>query len=129
MNSKENYLKFIKDFKSINMSNIFKELNMDSSAFYTERYSLDNMKKITDEFRKRLNELSPELQNDFILETKEKNINFVKEISNISPINICKDLSIQCCDIYALRASEAKYKLVVNEIKTRLENTFNKYSK
>ena len=129
MNNKERYLKFIKDFKEINISNILKEINMDNSSFYTERYSLENMQKINDEFRKRLCEFYSELNNEFILDTKESNINFVKEVSNISPINICKDLSIQSCDIYALRASENKYELVVNTIKERLKETFNKYSK
>ncbi len=129
MESKERYLNIIKKFKDINLSSIFKSVDADNSSFYTGRYSLENMQRVTDALRERLCEFYPELENKLILDTKQKNIDFVKDICKISIINICKELSIQSCDIYALRASSAKYELLINEIKKRLKDVFVKFSK
>lgn len=129
MNNKERYLKFIKDFKDISVSNILKEFNMNTASFYTATYSLENMQKITDEFRKRLCEFYFELNNEFILDTKEKNILFTKDIKEIGINKICDELKIKTSALYMYRCSDTKYELVVNTIKERLKETFNKYSK
>jgi len=92
MNNKEKYLKFIKDFNNIGVSNILNNFNIDTSGFYTGFYSLENMQKVSNEMRKQLRELYLEINdNKFILDTKEKNIEFIKDISNISPIHILKE--------------------------------------
>ena len=54
MNNKERYLKFIKDFNDVGIKDILKEFNFNSASFYTSRYSLDNMQKITNEMRKQI---------------------------------------------------------------------------
>ena len=75
MNKKEMYLKFIKDFNNISIYDILKEVDLTTSCFYTYRYSLEKMQRVTDEMRKRIKTIYPTIKNDeFILDTKEKQI-------------------------------------------------------
>ena len=129
MNNKEMYLKFIKDFNSINVFDILRELNLITSGFYTYRYSLEKMQLVTDEMRKKIKGIYPVIEDKkFVLSTKEKNINFVKDITNISTNNIINDLKIDKASLYTYRISELKYELVVNEIKKQLDKVYKKYS-
>lgn len=129
MNNKEIYLKFIKDFSSINTSDILKKFNLNSSSFYTCEYSLTNMQKITDETRKQIKKLYNEVKNDdFILKTKDDNVNFIKDLKEIGINKVCKKLKIFTTAIYSMECSEEKYKLVVNEIKQQIQNVYNKYN-
>lgn len=130
MNKKERYLKFIKDFNNINIYDILKELNLITSGFYTYRYSLEKMQLITDEMRRRIKALYPDVNDDeFILNTKEKNVDFVKDINEIGINKICNKYKIFTNAIYSLECSETKYELVVNEIKSQLDEVYKKYSK
>lgn len=130
MNNKERYLKFIKDFNLISIFNICEELKKDKSSFYTCRLCLENMQVITDEIRKRIKALYPDVNdNEFILNTKEKNVDFVKDINEISLNKICNKYKIFTNAIYSLECSESKYELVVNEIKRQLDEIYKKYSK
>lgn len=130
MNNKERYLKFIKDFNLISIFNICEELKKDKSSFYTCRLSLENMQVITDEIRKRIKVLYPDVNDDeFILNTKEKNVDFVKDINEININKICNKYKIFTNAIYSLECSETKYELVVNEIKSQLDEVYKKYSK
>lgn len=130
MINKERYLKFIKDFNLISIFNICEELKKDKSSFYTCRLSLENMQIITDEIRKRIKALYPDVNDDeFILNTKEKNVDFVKDINEISINKICNKYKIFTNAIYSLECSETKYELVVNEIKNQLDEIYKKYSK
>lgn len=130
MNNKERYLKFIKDFNNINIYDILKELNLITSGFYTYRYSLEKMQLITNKMREKIKNIYPFIENDeFILNTKEKNIAFAKDITNISTNNIFDELKIDRGSLYTYRISESKYELVVNEIKNQLDGIYKKYSK
>lgn len=130
MINKERYLKFIKDFNLISIFNICEELKKDKSSFYTCRLSLENMQVITDEIRKRIKVLYPDVNDDeFILNTKEKNVDFVKDINEININKICNKYKIFTNAIYSLECSETKYELVVNEIKNQLDEIYKKYSK
>ena len=125
MNKKEMYLKFIKDFNNINVYDILKELNLITSGFYTYRYSIEKMQLVTDEMRKRIKCIYPIIENDeFILNTKEKNVDFVKDITNISTNNIFDDLKIDRGSFYTYRISELKYELVINEIKRQHDEVY-----
>lgn len=129
MNNKERYLKFIKDFNDIGIKDILGELNFNSASFYTSRYSLDNMQKITSEVRKQVKNIYPDIKNDeFILDTKEKNIAFVKDIKAIQLNKICNELNIKKNSLYVYEASDFKYELVINEIKKQLDNIYLKYN-
>lgn len=129
MNNKERYLKFIKDFNSIGTANICKELNKDKSSFYTSRLSLENMQLITSSIRKHIKELYPLIDdNEFILNTKEDNINFTKDIKKINVTDICNNFNIQKTTLYRKVASESKYELVINEIKKELDEVYQKYN-
>lgn len=130
MNKKEMYLKFIKDFNNINVFDILKELNLMTSGFYTYRYSLDKMQLVTSEMRNRIKNIYPIIKNDeFILNTKEKIVEFVKDITNISTNNILNDLKIDKGSLYTYRISESKYELVVEKIKRQLDEVYEKYNK
>lgn len=130
MSKKEMYLKFIKGFNNINVYGILKELNLITSGFYTYRYSLEKMQLVTNEMRKRIKFIYPIIENDeFILDTKEKNVNFVKDITNISTNNIFDDLKIDRGSLYTYRVSESKYELVIDEIKRQLDEVYEKYNK
>lgn len=129
MNNKERYLKFIKDFNGIGITDILNDLNMNSSSFYTYEYSIENMQLVTNEMRKQLKILYTELNdNNFILDTKEKNINFVKDIKDIRTNYICESLKISRGTLYNYTASDSKYELVINEIKKQLDNIYLKYN-
>ena len=128
MNTKERCLNFIKSFTNIKIRDVLKELNLNSSSFYTYEYSLDNMQKVTDEIKKRLEKICPDMdRGDIILDTKEKNVNFVKEINNIKINTLCSNLHISKQAIYRLEASDTKYELLVNDIIQRVNNIYNKY--
>lgn len=128
MNKKEMYLKFIKDFNGIGITDILKDLNMNSSSFYTYEYSVENMQRVTNEMRKRIRKLYADVKDDeFILETKEKNINFVKDIKDIQINRICKNLKIAKGSLYVYEASDSKYELVIDEIKKQIDEIFKKY--
>lgn len=128
MNKKEIYLKFIKDFNSIGITNILSDLNMNSSSFYTYEYSVENMQRVTNEMRKRIRKLYADVKDDeFILETKEKNIDFVKDIKDIQINRICKNLKIAKGSLYVYEASDSKYELVIDEIKKQIDEIFKKY--
>lgn len=129
MNNKEKYLNFIKEFNSIGISDIFKNLNLISSGFYTCRYTLENMQKVTNELRRKIKELYFEVpDNNFILNTKEDNISFIKDISAIEPIKILKNLNIDRGCFYTLRNREEKYVLVIEEIKKQIDEVYQKYN-
>lgn len=129
MNNKEKLLKFIKDFNGIGITDVLNDLNMNSSAFYTYEYSLDNMQKITNEVRKQLKTLYNDLEdNNFILNTKEKNVNFIKDIKDIRTNYICENMRISRGTLYNYTASESKYELVINEIKKQLDEVYQKYN-
>jgi len=88
------------------------------------------MQKVSNEMRKQLRELYLEINdNKFILDTKEKNIEFIKDISNISPIHILKENNIDRGCFYSLKNKEEKYLLVVNEIKSQIDEVYLKYSR
>lgn len=130
MNKKEMYLKFIKDFNNISIYDILKELDLTTSCFYTYRYSLENMQRVTDEMRKKIKIIYPTIKNDeFILETKEKIIDFAKDITNISTNNIFDELKVDRGALYTYRVSENKYELVIDEIKRQLDEVYEKYNK
>lgn len=130
MNKKEMYLKFIKDFNNISIYDILKEVDLTTSCFYTYRYSLEKMQRVTDEMRKRIRTIYPTIKNDeFILDTKEKIVNFAKDITNISTNNITDELKIDRGALYTYRVGENKYELVINEIKSQLDEVYKKYSK
>lgn len=129
MNNKEMYLKFIKDFNGIGITDILSDLNMNSSSFYTYEYSIENMQRVTDEMRKRIKQLYVNIKNDeFILDTKEKNVDFIKDIKDIQINRICKDLKIAKGSLYVYEASDSKYELVIDEIKKQLDNIYLKYN-
>lgn len=129
MNNKERYLKFIKDFNDVGIKDILKELNFNSASFYTSRYSLDNMQRITSEMRKQIKIIYHDIKNDeFILETKEKNVSFVKDIKAIQLNKICNELNIKKNSLYVYEASESKYELVIDEIKKQLDDVYLKYN-
>lgn len=130
MNNKEKYLKFIKDFNNIGIRNILNTYKFDVKGFYKGFYSLENMQIVSNEMRKQLKILYPEINdNSFVLNTKEKNIEFIKDISNISPIIILRENKIDKGCFYSLKNKEEKYLLVVNEIKKQLDEVYLKYSK
>jgi len=129
MNNKERYLKFIKNFNDIGISNTLKELDFNSSSFYTYEYSLENMQKITNKMREKIISIYPSINdNKFILDTKEKNINYVKDIKSVGINKICDELNVHKSALYTLECSELKYELVINEIKKELDNVYQKYS-
>lgn len=129
MNNKERYLKFIKDFNGIGITDILRELNFNSSSFYTYEYSIENMQRVTNEMRKQLKKLYSELNDtNFILDTKEKNVSFIKDIKDIRINYICQNLKVIKGTLYNFTASESKYELVINEIKKQLDNVYLKYS-
>ncbi|MBQ9658699.1 MAG: hypothetical protein IJV31_08035 [Clostridia bacterium] len=129
MNNKERYLKFIKDFNDIGITKALNETNMGASTFYLSRYSLDNMQNVTNIIRRDIKELYSDIMNDdFILDTKEKNIEFVKDLKEIGIIKICNSLKIARNDLYVLKASDTKYEMVINEIKRQLDLLYKKYS-
>jgi len=129
LNNKERCLKFIKDFNNIGISNILKELEFNSSSFYTYEYSLENMQKITNKMREEIRKLYPEIKdNAFILNTKENNISYVKDISNISTNKILDNFKIDGGALYTLRIGKEKYELVINEIKKQLDELYQKYN-
>lgn len=125
MDNKELYLKFIKDFNNIGINNICKKINKDVSTFYTYKYSLENMQDITDHIRNEIIKFYPVLKNDFILNTKEKNIEFVKKLAAIQIKKICLENKIDLTTIYSKKASEKKYKIVIDEINLQLQQLFN----
>lgn len=128
MNKKEMYLKFIKDFNGIGITDILNNLNMNSSSFYTYEYSVENMQRVTNEMRKRIRKLYADVKDDeFILETKEKNVNFVKDIKDIQINRICRNLKIAKGSLYVYEASDSKYELVIDEIKKQIDEVFKKY--
>lgn len=128
MNKKEMYLKFIKDFNGIGITDILNDLNMNSSSFYTLEYSVENMQRVTNEMRKRIRKLYADVKDDeFILETKEKNVNFVKDIKDIQINRICRNLKIAKGSLYVYEASNSKYELVIDEIKKQIDEVFKKY--
>lgn len=128
MNKKEMYLKFIKDFNGIGITDILNDLNMNSSSFYTLEYSVENMQRVTNEMRKRIRKLYADVKDDeFILETKEKNVNFVKDIKDIQINRICRNLKIAKGSLYVYEASDSKYELVIDEIKKQIDEVFKKY--
>lgn len=130
MNNKERDLKFIKDFNKINIYDILKELNLITSGFYTCRYSLEKMQTVTDEMRRKIKTLYSNINNDeFILSTKEKNVDFVKDINEININKICNNHKIFTNAIYSLECSDTKYELVVSEIKKQLDEVYKKYNK
>ena len=130
MNKKEMYLKFIKDFNNISIYDILKEVDLTTSCFYTYRYSLEKMQRVTDEMRKRIRTIYPTIKNDeFILDTKEKIVNFAKDITNISTNNITDELKIDRGALYTYRVGENKYELVINEIKRKIDEVYEKYNK
>lgn len=130
MNKKEMYLKFIKDFNNISIYDILKEVDLTTSCFYTYRYSLEKMQRVTDEMRKRIRTIYPTIKNDeFILDTKEKIVNFAKDITNISTNNITDELKIDRGALYTYRVGENKYELVINEIKRQIDEVYEKYNK
>ncbi len=130
MNNKERCLRFIKDFNNIGVSNICKELQKDNSSFYTCRLSLENMQTITYKIREYIKNIYPTIiDNNFILNTKEKNIEFAKDIKNISTQNILNILKIDIGSFYTYRNSESKYEQVVEEIKNQLDKVYKKYNK
>ena len=130
MNKKEMYLKFIKDFNNISIYDILKEVDLTTSCFYTYRYSLEKMQRVTDEMRKRIRTIYPTIKNDeFILDTKEKIVNFAKDITNISTNNITDELKIDRSTLYTYRVGENKYELVINEIKRQIDEVYEKYNK
>lgn len=130
MNKKEMYLKFIKDFNNISIYDILKEVELTTSCFYTYRYSLEKMQRVTDEMRKRIRTIYPTIKNDgFILDTKEKIVNFAKDITNISTNNITDELKIDRGALYTYRVGETKYELVINEIKRQIDEVYEKYNK
>ena len=130
MNKKEMYLKFIKDFNNISIYDILKEVELTTSFFYTYRYSLEKMQRVTDEMRKRIRTIYPTIKNDeFILDTKEKIVNFAKDITNISTNNITDELKIDRGALYTYRVGETKYELVINEIKRQIDEVYEKYNK
>lgn len=130
MNKKEMYLKFIKDFNNISIYDILKEVDLTTSCFYTYRYSLEKMQRVTDEMRKRIRTIYPTIKNDeFILDTKEKIVNFAKDITNISTNNITDELKIDRGALYTYRVGETKYELVINEIKRQIDEVYEKYNK
>ncbi len=129
MNNKERYLKFIKDFNGIGITDILDELNLNSSGFYTNIYSLENMQKITNKMREQIKLIYQDIKNDeFILDTKEKNIAFVKDIKDIRTNYICENLKIIKGSLYNFTASESKYELVIDEIKKQLDDVYLKYN-
>lgn len=130
MNKKEMYLKFIKDFNNISIYDILKEVELTTSCFYTYRYSLEKMQRVTDEMRKRIRTIYPTIKNDeFILDTKEKIVNFAKDITNISTNNITDELKIDRGALYTYRVGETKYELVINDIKRQIDEVYEKYNK
>ena len=130
MNKKEMYLKFIKDFNNISIYDILKEVDLTTSCFYTYRYSLEKMQRVTDEMRKRIRTIYPTIKNDeFVLDTKEKIVNFAKDITNISTNNITDELKIDRGALYTYRVGENKYELVINEIKRQIDEVYEKYNK
>ena len=130
MNKKEMYLKFIKDFNNISIYDILKDVDLTTSCFYTYRYSLEKMQQVTDEMRKRIKTIYPTIKNDeFILNTKEKIVNFAKDITNISTKIIASDLKIDSGALYTYRISESKYELVIDEIKRQIDEVYEKYNK
>lgn len=130
MNKKEMYLKFIKDFNNISIYDILKEVDLTTSCFYTYRYSLEKMQRVTDEMRKRIRTIYPTIKNnEFILDTKEKIVNFAKDITNISTNNITDELKIDRGALYTYRVGENKYELVINEIKRQIDEVYEKYNK
>lgn len=129
MNNKERYLKFIKDFNGIGIANILSDFKMDLGTFYTNRYSLENMQKITNEVKRQIKNLYQDIKNDeFILETKEKNVSFVKDVKAIQLNKICNELNIKKNSLYVYEASESKYELVIDEIKKQLDDVYLKYN-
>ena len=130
MNNKERYLKFIKDFNWIGVSNICEELKKDKSSFYTCRLSLENMQLITSKIREHIKRIYPLVKDDeFVLKSKEDNIKFAKDIKNIISQNILYNFKIDIGSLYTYKLSESKYELVVNEIKSQLDEVYKKYSK
>lgn len=130
MNKKEMYLKFIKDFNNISIYDILKEFDLTTSCFYTYRYSLENMQRVTDEMRKKIKFIYPTIKNDeFILNTKEKIVDFAKDITNISTNNIFDKLNVDRGALYTYRISETKYELVIDEIKRQIDEVYEKYNK
>lgn len=130
MNKKEMYLKFIKDFNNISIYDILKEFDLTTSCFYTYRYSLENMQRVTDEMRKKIKFIYPTIKNDeFILNTKEKIVDFAKDITNISTNNIFDKLKVDRGALYTYRISETKYELVIDEIKRQIDEVYEKYNK
>ena len=59
----------------------------------------------------------------------EDNIKFAKDIKNISSQNILYNFKIDIGSLYTYKLSESKYELVVNEIKSQLDEVYKKYSK
>lgn len=129
MNNKERYLKFIKDFTSIGLRDCSSKAELNSASFYTLRLSLENMQKITNEMRKQIKEIYSDCKdNNFTLDTKEKNVEFVKDIKNIKITDICNELRVHKTDIYCMKCSDSKYILVISEIKRQLDEVYRKYS-
>jgi len=127
LNNKERYLKFIKDFNNIGISSILKKLGFNSSSFYTYEYSLENMQRLTNNIRNKMQQPYPEIKdNNFTLDTKEKNIDYVKDISDISTNKILDNLKIDRGACYTLRIGEQKYELIINEIKKQLDEVYQK---
>jgi len=130
LNNKERGIKFIKDFNGIGITDILKSFNLNSSSFYTYEYSIKNMQRVTNEMRKKIKNIYPDIEdNNFILATKESNLNFVKDIKNIKITSICNNLKIHKTSLYGLDASDSKYELVINEIKKQIDQVYEKYNK
>ena len=95
MNNKERYLLFIKYFNNIKTKDILKTFNLSSSSFYTYEYSLENMQQVSDEMKKQIKEIYPNIKDDKInLDTKEKIVDFIKDIKEIGINKICNQLKI-----------------------------------
>ena len=130
MNNKERYLLFIKYFNNIKTKDILKTFNLSSSSFYTYEYSLENMQQVSDEMKKQIKEIYPNIKDDKInLDTKEKIVDFIKDIKEIGINKICNQLKIDSGALYTYRVSDSKYELIINEIKKQLDEVYKKYSK
>jgi len=85
------------------------------------------MQDITNHIRNEIMKLYPVLKNDFILNTKEKNIEFVKKLASIQIKKICLENKIDLTTIYSKKASDKKYKIVIDEINLQLQKLFNHF--
>lgn len=55
--NKDRYLKYIKNFSKIKISEICRELKIDKANIYRGTASIENIKKIKDEIKKRIDQL------------------------------------------------------------------------